>query len=181
MWLVSAAHAAALRWGQPRRGRPLSEREAWSRIIAGDIELDDPWRFANRGKLTRWSATPPMLDGLLHRSDVIVSGVHASRMYSGLLEPLPDEAQMYVLNESLDADHDDPAHLTRWLAEDRFGAVAIRGVGSHGWGDLCAACTSNEDGTEMRYAPPAAVALDLAISEHPRERDLADIIAGTLR
>ena len=64
-----------------------------------------------------------------------------------------------VLNESLDADHDDPAHLTRWLAEDRFGAVAIRGVGSHGWGDLCAACTSNEDGTEMRYVPPAAVAL----------------------
>ncbi len=181
VWLVSAAHADGLRWGRPRPGRPLAPAAAWERIIAGDIDLDDPWRYVNRGAISRWTGTPPMIEAMLAHDDIIVSGVHASRPYGGLLAPHPTEAAVYRRRPA-EPDHSSYTARgtpTRGLVPDPLGGVAIRTVPDHIW-DLAKPHTIRDDATGLRAAPAAAVALDLALSPHPRERDIADRIASHL-
>ena len=181
MWLVPAAHVTGLRCGQPRRGRPLSSGAAWKAILAGDVDVDDPWRHSNRGAITRWVGTPAMIADLLLRTDIVVSGVHAARARHGaLLDPLAEEAQIY-------ADAHAGTDPLRGFVRSGTGSLIVRAVAPAGWQLLLSAARPSDDPSTLAfgsphtlYAPAAAVALDLAISPHPREQDLAAALAVTL-
>lgn len=178
VWLVSAAHADTLRLNQPRRGRPLLETAAWDQILAGDIDISDPWRYANRGTMTRWFGGEPLLEEILRFGNLIVSGVHASRHYGGMLPPLPGSADLYLPASA--ADQDDPDSPCHWLHQDPFGGITIRAVNDLLWPRLVEHALTDES-TGTLHAPPAAVALDLAMSPHARECDVAEQIAAALQ
>lgn len=181
VWLVSTAHVTGLRCGQPRRGRPLSSGAAWKAILAGDVDIDDPWRHINRGVITRWVGTPAMIADLLCRADVVVSGVHAAYARHGaLLDPLADEAQIY-------ADAHSASDPVRGFVRSGAGSLIVRTVDPAGWELLMSAARSSDDPSTRAfgsphtlYAPAAAVALDLAISPHAREQDIAVALAAAL-
>lgn len=183
VWLTDAAHVRGLRFAPPRCGRPLAPQAAWASILAGGIDIDDPWRHANRGEVTRWHATAGQIDNLLRHPEVIVSGVHAAQVHGALLDPAPDEAQIYVSAAS-NADHIRPlAELT----SSGFGSLLVRRVDSATWPQLHEAAAPAPDPNRLqfgspatRYAPPPLVALDLAVSPHPREQDHAEAIARSL-
>lgn len=176
-WMVSAAHVEAFNAGKPNDGRPLSETNAWSCIFAGDVNLDDPHRYINRGVLTRWNGTSGAVADLLLRDDIVVSGIHASLRYGALLEPLATEAQIYVQALTLGA-------LMHGFSLSPLGGVCVRSVSSRTWSLLTqnpgTSVGSDLDTLSASCAPPAAVALDLALSKHPRERFVAEQIAESL-
>ena len=186
VWLTSAAHARALRFAPPRRGRPLAAEAAWESIIGGDIDIDDPWRHVNRGRLTRWAATAGAVADLVCRHDVIVSGVHAARRHGALLDPAPDEAQVYVAESVLRRADGTGDGLLAGLVRFGLGTVVVRAVPAASWdraleASLCAdAAPRLPFGSPLtRYALPAAVALDLAVSPHAREQSVAAALAAS--
>lgn len=184
-WVVPSAHVRGLAAGRPRRGRPISERSAWERIAAGDVDIENPQKYANRGRLARWSARPGPFSDFIGADGVVVSGIRAaSALYGALLEPAPCEAQVYVSEALLAGDRMSPDHILYGLDPDPLGGVLIRAVGEEaqdifegavrraGRGNISKQFESSlPDGALC--APPAAVALDLAVSEHPRENDAA--------
>ena len=182
MWLIPTAHVHGLRNGQPRRGRPLSSGAAWAAIVAGDIDLDDPWRYVNRGSIARWVGTAAMIADLLCRTDIVVGGLHAARAVHGaLLDPAADEAQVYMAVQS-------GTDLLRGFVPSGVGDLIVRSVEPAGWERLLSAARrpSAQDAlafgsSRTLYAPAAAVALDLATSPYAREQDIAAALAGTLR
>lgn len=183
VWLTGAAHVRGLRFAPPRCGRPLAPQAAWASILVGDIDIDDPWRHANRGEITRWHANGDQVADLLRRPDVIVSGVHAAQVHGALLDPVPDEAQVYV-TAATDAGG---AELLEGLTRSGFGSLLVRCVDPAAWPQLREAATLAPDpgrlqfgSSATRYAPPPLVALDLAVSPHPREQDHAEAIARSL-
>ena len=183
VWLTGAAHVRGLRFAPPRSGRPLAPRVAWASILAGDIDVDDPWRFANRGEITRWRAAADQVAEVVRRRDVVVSGVHAAQVHGALLDPAPDEAQIYV---PADVDAGRFGLLTG-LARSGFGSLLVRHVDPAAWPQLQAAAEPAPDPGRLRfgspstrYAPQPLVALDLAVSPHPREQDHAEAIARAL-
>lgn len=184
VWLTDAAHVRGLRFAPPRSGRPLAPQAAWASILAGNIDIDDPWRHANRGEITRWHAATDQIADLLCHPDVIVSGVHAAQVRGALLDPVPDEAQIYVA-ATTDADR---TGSLDGLTRSGFGSLLVRCVDPSAWPQLHAASSPAPDPDRLqfgspatRYAPPPLVALDLAVSPHPREQDQAEAIARSLR
>lgn len=184
-WVVPRAHVRGLAAGQPRRGRPIAERTAWERIAAGDVDIGDPQKYANRGRLTRWSAKPGPFSDFIGADGIAASGIRAaSSLYGALLEPVPCEAQVYASEALLAGDRSSPRHILYGLEPDPIGGILIRAVGEGAWDILeAAARRANGDNKSKQFqsalpdgalcAPPAAVALDLATSEHPRENDAA--------
>ena len=185
IWVVPRAHVRGIASGQPRRGRPMSERSAWELIAAGDVDIENPQKYANRGRPARWSARPGPFSDFLGADGVVVSGIRAaSALYGALLEPVPCEAQVYVSEELLAGDRSSPGHILYGLDPDSLGRVLIRAVGEGAQGILEGATRRADSGNKSKQfesslpegalcAPPAAVALDLAVSEHPRESDAA--------
>ena len=175
IWVVPSSHVAALKTGRPSDGRPLSPRNAWSCIVDNDINLDDSHRYSNRGVLTRWAGTPGAIADLMLRSDIVVSGIHAAHLYGALLPPIPDETQIYV-EQSTTTD------VMDGFAADPLGRVTVRTVDSENWRTLQEASKPPRNRRDKSIpvtalcAPPAAVALDLVLSQHPRERYVADKI-----
>lgn len=179
-WVLSAADVHALAEAPPRAGRPLAHAAAWRSIIAGDIDLTDPHRYANRGTLSRYSAGTPMVAALLANPDVVVSGAHAAPAYVNMLAPLADEAHIYI-NAGARLD-DIPA--ARGLAADPVGRVQLRAVSPECWDGLRARSVRAADThpalpAGALCAPAAAVVLDLWCSPHPREQRLAEQIADS--
>ena len=184
-WVVPCAHVRGLAAGQPRRGRPISERSAWERIAAGDVDIGNPQKYANRGRLSRWSAKPGPFSDFVGAGGVVASGIRvASSLYGALLEPVPYEAQVYVSEALLAGDRSSPGHILYGLDPDPLGGVLIRAVGEGAQHILESAARRANGGNKSQQfesglpdgalcAPPAAVALDLAVSEHPRENDAA--------
>ena len=185
LWLTSAAHVRSLRFGAPRRGRPLSPTAAWQSIIAGNIDIDDPWRHSNRGRISRWSGTAAMLDELLCHSDVVVSGIHAARAHGAFLDPLPDEAQVYLptaLTQPPAHDHQSPLE---GFVPSGLGQLVVRSVDQPSWSQLLSIAHPADDPDALPYgsphtlyASPAVAALDLAVSPHAREQDVAVAMTG---
>ena len=185
-WVLPAAHVDAFRAGVPRDGRPLSQRAAWDCIVSGDIDLDDPHRYINRGDLSRWKGTSGTITDLIARDDVVVSGIHAALVYGALLDPLPTEAQLYVEPQS-PVISGSGLLAGIGLVPDPLGTVIVRSVGAESWNMLRTASSPCGEATRnpglppsALYAPPAAVALDLALSPHPRERYAADQVVQSL-
>lgn len=184
-WVVPSAHVRGLAPNQPRRGRPVSERSAWERIAAGDVDVADPQKYANRGRLSRWSARPGPFSDFIAADGVVASGIRAaSSLYGVLLEPAPCEAQVYISEALLDGDRSSPDHILYSLDPDPLGGVLIRAVGEGVQELLDGAVRRADSDSKSKLfasslpdgalcAPPAAVALDLAVSEHPRENDAA--------
>ena len=187
VWLTSAAHVRGLRFGTPRRGRPLSPAAAWQSIIAADVDIDDPWRHVNRGRISRWAGTPAMIDELLCRSDIVVSGVHAARAHGALLDPLPDEAQVYAA-ASPDPSSGEIRGALEGFVPSGLGQLVVRSTDQSAWPLLVSVASPAVDPDVLAhgsphtlYAPPAAVALDLAVSPHAREQDVAAAMTGLRR
>ncbi len=185
VWLTPAAHVRALQFGPPRPGRPLTAPAAWESIRDGDIDIDDPWRHANRGEISRWTGTPGAIADLLCRHDVVVSGVHAAHVHGALLDPLPDEAQIYVAQPAL-SEYPECAGVggLPGLVRSGLGAVVVRAVPAAAWPQAVAVSRHAEEPARLpfgspltRYVSCAAVALDLAVSPHPREQDVAAALA----
>lgn len=184
-WVVPCAHVRGFAAGRPRRGRPISERLAWERIAAGDVDIGNPQKYANRGRGARWSASPGPFSDFIGVDGVVISGIRAaSALYGALLEPVPCEAQVYVSEALLAGDRSSPGHILYGLDPDPLGGVLIRAVGEGAQGILEGAARRADSGAKSKQfesslpdgalcAPPAAVALDLAVSEHPRENDAA--------
>ena len=186
-WVVPAANVHGLKDGRPRRGRPLSQRAAWDRILSGAVDLDDPQRYVNRGAVSRWSGTAGMVAELLERSDVVVGGIHAAAVHGALLDPLPDEACVYVAEASVNA-RDAGLSPMRGLAADPLGAVVARAVAAGDWARLRESATTAEGlrhppvrSPSVLYAPPPVAALDLVVSPHPREQHAAEAILKARR
>ncbi len=178
-WVLPAAEVHALAEAPPRGGRPLSQAAAWRSILAGSVDFDDPCRYANRGVLARYSGGVGMVTALLASPDLVVSGMHAAGAYVDLLDPLPDEAQVYI--EAGWQQRADSRHPMRGLAADPLGRVLVRVLSPDNWRILrahsAAAGPLQRPGSEVSFvAPAAAVALDLCISPHPREQRVADAI-----
>lgn len=182
-WLLPAGEVHALAAAPPRGGRPLSKAAAWRDILAGSIDFDDPHRYVNRGALGRYSAGPPMLSALLASPDVAVSGMHAAAAYVDMLDPLADEAHVYIEQDwQQRLEHPHPMH---GLAEDPLGRVLVRSVSADAWRMLqarsVAGAVRRADGGAGQVAPAAVVALDLCVSPHPREQRVAEAIIESLR
>ena len=178
-WVLPAAEVHALAEVPPRGGRPLSQAAAWRSILAGSVDFDDPCRYANRGVLARYSGGAGMVAVLLGCPDVVVSGMHAAGAYVDLLDPLPDEAQVYI--EEGWQQRAGSRHPMRGLAADPLGRVLVRALSPDNWRILrehsAAAGPLQRQGSEVPHvAPAAAVALDLCVSPHPREQRVADAI-----
>ena len=179
-WLLPAKHVLAFKGCLPRGGRPLSQRAAWECLIAGDIDLDDPHRYMNRGLLSRWAATSGAIVDLLLRDDIVLSGMHAAVAYGALLDPLPTEAQVYIELPSPDTRASELLS-TMGMVPNPIGNVIARSVAAEPWGLLKAASSAFGDRKysfgvppSARCAPRSAVAVDLVLSPHARERDVAD-------
>lgn len=181
-WVVPAADVHALAEAPPRVGRPLTSAAAWRGIIAGDINLEDPHRYANRGALSRYSAGPGMVATLLADAEVVVSGAHAAPVYLDMLPPLADEAQVYVRAGDWDAG----GRLAVGLVADPLGRVHLRAVPPQQWDVLRAESAPAGEtrptlSADALCAPPAAVVLDMWCSPHPREQRLAaEILDGLM-
>ena len=178
-WVLPASEVHALAEAPPRGGRPLSQAAAWRSILAGSVDFDDPCRYANRGGLARYSGGAGMVTALLGCSDVVVSGMHAAGAYVDLLDPLPDEAQVYI--EDGWQERAASRHPMRGLAADPLGRVLVRALSPDNWHTLRAHSAAvgllQRQGSEVPLvAPAAAVALDLCVSPHPREQRVADAI-----
>ena len=180
---------AARRGGtRPRRGttaggRPLSQTAAWRSILAGRVDFDDPWRYANRGALERYSGGSGVVSALVDGHDSVVSEMHAAAAYADLLDLLVDEAQLYI--EAGWQHRVDSLHPLRGLAADPLGRVLVRALSPDIWAILRVHAASS-DGAGPRgevplLAPAAAVALDLCISPHPRDQRVAVAIIEGLR
>ena len=78
-WVLPVAHVAAFREGRPRDGRPLSQEAAWACIVAGDVDLDNPHRYANCGALSRWMGTSGAVADFMAREDIVVSGTPGAK------------------------------------------------------------------------------------------------------
>ena len=182
-WVLPAAEVHALADVPPRGGRPLSQTTAWRSILAGSVDFDDPCRYANRGVLTRYSGGAGMVSALLASPETVVSGMHAAAVYVDMLDPLPEEAQIYI--EEGWQQRVDSHHPIRGLAADPLGRVLVRALSSDNWGVLRAHSVAGpiqQPGREAPlFAPAAAVALDLCASPHPREQRVAGAIIGGLR
>ena len=177
-WLVPATHVRGFQHSRPRRGRPLGQRTAWEHILAGRVDLDDPYRYDSRGVVSRWHATPGMVTDLLNRGDVVVGGVHAAKAHGALLDPFFDAAHVYVAEAAIADPASDGAPTCGFIA-DRLGPVVVRAVVGEAWQLLRAAsCTT---GAAALHAPAAVAALDLATSPHPREQHAAETILGPPR
>ncbi len=182
VWVLPAAEVHALAEAPPRGGRPLSQPAAWRSILAASVDFDDPYRYENRGVLARYSAGSPMVSSLLARSEVVVSGMHAAAAYVDMLDPLADEAHLYIQEgwqQRLD-----PLHPMRGLAPSPLGRVLVRAVSEATWEELrersgVAAVRSADNGAGL-VAPAPAVALDLCVSPHPREQRVAGAIIESL-
>ena len=87
VWVLPAADVYALAEAPLRIGRPLAPAAAWRSIIAGDIDLNDPHRYANRGTVSRYSAGTGMITDLLANPDVVVRGAHEAPSYADMLPP----------------------------------------------------------------------------------------------
>ena len=179
IWVVPVADLQAFRHAKPRGGRPLSAATAWAQIIAGDVNLDDPHRYINRGVLTRWAGAPGGIADLLADDSIVIGGIHAAQIYGALLAPLPNEAQIYIeRSTTIDVMMD--------FVPDPLGGVVVRSVDTAIWQELQEASNSLGVQRSMNVpetalcAPPAAVALDLVPSKHPREQYVADVIMDSL-
>ncbi len=168
---VSRASVLGLRHGRPSRGRPLSSRRCWEKIANGDVDIDNPSWYRNRGALSRWNVNPADLEEAERDPDVIVSGVAAGHHYGALLPPLPDAGALYVRKSRFaDPELNPGGMLGAAQGGDPFAKVAVRAIADQDWGIALQAC-EHSDG--VRFAPPAAAALDLAVSPEPREQDVA--------
>ena len=168
-WLVDAAAVSRRKREQPSPGRPLSPRNAWALLLVASGEppgeqLDSVsrWRLRQslahqdigamraklkaRGRPRYFRALPGELRALHASNDLMLTGSSATGRYElGLLSP--DAIDAYV-----------PAHaLANLIAEHALGAsssidanVTLRAVPDDAW-----------PSPARRYAPPAAVALDL--------------------
>ena len=181
-WVLPAAEVHALAEAPPRGGRPLAQASAWRSILAASVDFDDPYRYENRGALHRYSAGSGMVSSLLASSEVVVSGMHAASQYVDMLDPLADEAQLYI--EEGWQQRLDPRHPMRGLAPSPLGRVLVRAVSEANWEALrersvVAVVRAADNGAGL-VAPAAAVALDLCVSPHPREQRVAGVIIESL-
>lgn len=182
-WVLPIAEVHALAEAPPRGGRPLSQAAAWRSILAASVDFDDPHRYENRGGLARYSAGSGMVSSLLASSEVVVSGMHAAAEYVDMLDPLADEAQLYIeqgWQQRLGAQHP-----MRGLAASPLGRIQVRAVAESSWEALrecsgVAAVRAAENGAGL-VAPAPAVALDLCVSPHPREQRVGGAIIESLR
>ena len=183
-WVLPAAEVHALAEAPPRGGRPLSQAAAWRNILAGSVDFDDPCRYANRGVLARYSGGTGIVWALLGSADTVVSGMRAAAVYVDVLDPLPDEAHVYI--EEGWSQRADSRHPMRGLAADPLGRVLVRALSPNNWGILQAHCAAaglpqRPEREAPLFAPATAVALDLCASPHPREQRVADAIIEGLR
>ena len=181
VWAVPEAYVHGFIYSRPRRGRPLCQRAAWDRILSGEVDLDDPHRYDNRGVISRWYGTTGMVADLLNRCDVVVGGIHAAKVHGALLDPLADAAHIYVAEASMNSRC--AVYPMSGLLADPLGEVVVRAVAVGDWERLCENARTAEgvryppvDSASVLYAPPAAAALDLASSPHPREQHAAETI-----
>ena len=177
-WLLPAGEVHALAAAPPRGGRPLSEAAAWRDILAGSVDFDDPHRYVNRGALSRYSAGSGMVAALLASPDVAVGGMHAAAAYADMLDPLADEAHLYI--EQGWQQRLERPHPMYGLGADPLGRVLVRSVSADGWRSLRARCAAGAvrraAGGAGVVAPGSVVALDLCVSPHPREQRVAEAI-----
>ena len=167
-WVVRAIDAQAFaQAGPPSVGRPLTSATAWSDIVSGGVDLDDPHRYENRGTLRRFWGTAGMVADLLERDDLVVSGMHAAASYGALLDPLNNEVCAYVRSGS-----PAEAFVYERFALNTLGEVSVRFVDETDWQQLFSAAQPSRSTAGM-IAPRPAVALDLVVSKHPRERQVA--------
>lgn len=175
VWLLPGSHVDALAGRRPNGGRPLSCAAAWRHILAGSVDMADPYRYRNRGLVTRLSGSPVQVQQVLQHPDIMIGGIHAGMLHGAMLGPLPDEAQFYL---PLSAASRVPEHMRpwSWLAPDPIGEVVARVVPDDLWPRLVTASVPAhgdppvEGAPAARYAPAALAMLDLAVSPHARER-----------
>ncbi len=159
-WAVPRDSIDARRHVSNRQGRPLGDRRAWESIVAGDVDLSNVSRYRNRGEVQRLEMSPADLQYLAEHDQVLVSGVAAAIAYGELLQEAGAGADLY-LSVSLFNE------LRALIAAipDQLGNVVVRLVGDELWPYLE---RLGRDDSARRFAPSAAVALDLAESGDPR-------------
>ena len=161
-WAVPRSSIDARRHASNRRGRPLSAQRAWELIAAGDVDLSNVSRFRNRGEACRYEMSASDLEFLSQRSGVIVSGARAASALGDLRSDEGAEANLYV-SASL---HSRLASLVA-AVPDQLGNVVLRVVSDEVWSFVESVVASQGEVGE-RFAPRAAVALDLMESGDPR-------------
>ena len=161
-WAVPRGSIDARRHVSNRRGRPLSAQRAWDLIAAGDVELSNVSRYRNRGEPHRYEMSAADLEFLSHQPGAIVSGASAASGLGDLRSAEGAEASLYVSAPL----HNRLASLVA-AVPDQLGNVVLRVVPDDVWPFVESVVASQGEVGE-RFAPRAAVALDLMESSDPR-------------
>ncbi len=161
-WAVPREAVAARRQVSNRRGRPLGARRAWEAIASGGVDLSNVSRYRNRGELHRYSMSSSDHEFLVREDRGLVSGVAAAAGYGEGVPVVLHEADLYVSSEA----HRDLDKIVA-AVPDPLGEVAIRVVPEELW-DLVYSIAESHLAQRPRFAPRAAVALDLMDSGDPR-------------
>ncbi len=159
-WAVPREAILAREHGSSRRGRPLSARNSWEMITAGQVDLSNTSRFRNRGELHRLEMSHADLQFLTQHDNVLVSGIEAAIGFGELLSADAADLHLY-LPDSLYAE------LISMVAAipDPLGSVRLRVVPDEVWGLVI---DESEEKGAIWFAPRSAVALDLMESADPR-------------
>lgn len=154
-WAVRRAQVVARSQRPGRRGRPFGAARAWSLIEAGDVDLDAPQRYRNRGRVERVDLSRSDLAFLEAVDDAMVSGVEAAIAHGVQLPPAHSGADLYLSEKAL-------ASAPVAFVANPLGSVVLRLIPDD------VAQPSALVAGRRRLAPAAAVALDLLESEDPR-------------
>lgn len=122
-------HAVVCDRGRPPRGG-TSARACTS--AAGSAHALAIFGYANRDVLIRYRGGAGMVSALLASSEKVVSGMYAAAVYVNMLDPLSEEAQIYI--EEGWQQRVDSRHPIHGLAADLPGRVLVRALSSDNWG-----------------------------------------------
>ena len=161
-WAVPREAVVARGQVSNRRGRPLGARRAWEAIDSGRVDLSNVSRYRNRGELYRYSMSSADHDFLVREDRGLVSGVAAAAGYGEGIPVVLHQADLYISSEV----HRDLGKIVA-AVPDPLGEVAIRVVPRELW-NLVYSMAESHLVQRPRFAPRAAVALDLMDSGDPR-------------
>jgi hypothetical protein len=157
-WAVPQDALIARRDVPASGGRPFGSVRAWMEIAAGEVDLGRPSRYRRRARIVRCEMSNAEADSLPKRLNAKVSGVRAAVNYGASLVE-DGSIDLYLARSAFDRLADAVAYVV-----DPLGRVRLRVVDDEAWKIV----------PSGRFAPMAAVGLDLLESADPRHRIAAE-------
>ena len=154
-WAVPRSQVVARGRRPGRRGRPFGIVRAWAAIEAGDVDLDAAGRYRNRSRVMRCDLSRADFAHLASLDSAMISGVEAAIVHGVNLGSIADGSDLYLSERALES-----APIA--LVSSPLGSAVLRLLPDE-FEPPEALLVAGQ-----RFAPAAAVALDLLESDDPR-------------